>query len=92
MDPILTEILKGYRENALDMEHELELFLAGLEMTTDDQLRGARLMAEAFVAVVQKYEEKKERAKDLWNASPLPMPHDYKMPVLTVVPDGKEAA
>lgn len=92
MDPILREILNGYRENALDMAHELWMFLADLEMTTDDHLRRARLVAEAFVAEVRKYEEKKELAKEMWDAPVPPTPHAYKMPVLAVVSDDKEAA
>ena len=89
MDPILREILNGYRETALDMAHELWLFLADLEVTPDEHLHRARLVAEAFVAEVQKYEEKKQMAKEMWDTPPLPAPHAYKMPVLV---EGKEAA
>lgn len=92
MDPILREILNGYRESALDMAHELEQFLTDLDLTCDDNLRRARLVAEAFAAECKKYEEKKQTAKELWDTPPLPTPHAYKMPVLVAVPDDKEAA
>jgi len=92
MDPILREILNGYKESALDMAHELEQFLADIDLTSDDNLRRARLVAEAFVAEVQKYEEKKQTAKEMWGTPPLPAPHAYKMPALALVPDGEEAA